>query len=152
VPHEIPPTEMLLIAVSRLHRAQIELLQRLEIPMTLRQYRILEQVSEGHTTLSELSKLVHRSLPTVSESVDGLIRRELLVRRRSPTDRRAAELSLTPQGRTAVGLGGRCLAGIAEDFAASLTKTQRAALAPTMNRMYAYAGDLLGWDPAAPVN
>src|ERR1700754_4660728 len=102
---EIPPAEMLLLAASRMHRVQIELLQRMEIPLTLRQYRILQRVSQGYTSLSDLSKLVHRSLPTVSESVDGLMRRKLLVRRTSQADRRAAELSLTPQGKTALELG-----------------------------------------------
>lgn len=146
---ETPPGEMLLLAVSRMHRVQIELLQQLEIPLTLRQFRILERVSQGYASLSDLSKLVHRSLPTVSESVDGLMRRTLLVRRTCPTDRRIAELSLTDQGRTAVQLGRSCLHEIAANFVDSLTAPQRVALEPTVERMYAYTGELLGWDPAA---
>jgi MarR family transcriptional regulator, organic hydroperoxide resistance regulator len=144
---DIPPGELLLLASSHLHRVQTELLQRMEIPLTLRQFHILQQVDQGHTSLSDLSRLVHRSLPTVSESVDGLLRRKLVVRRTSPTDRRAAELSLTPQGRTALELGAAKLSAIAEDFLASLPKTQRATLQPALRRMYAYANDLLGWTP-----
>ena len=75
------PGEMLLLGASRLHRLQIEELGRLDPPLTLRQYRILERVSQGYTSVSDLSRLAHRSVPTVSESVDGLIKRSLLLLR-----------------------------------------------------------------------
>jgi DNA-binding MarR family transcriptional regulator len=140
---DIERGELLLLAVSRMHRLQVELLGHLEITLTLRQYRILQRISAGYTSLSELSRLSHRSLPTISESVDGLIRRKLLSRKPSPTDRRAVLLSLTPTGRKALTLGGACLSQLAEDFFAELPASKHASLAQLGAHMHGYAGRLM---------
>jgi DNA-binding MarR family transcriptional regulator len=143
--HDIDRGEMLLLAVSRMHRLQIEKLGRLEIPLTLRQYRILQRISEGYTSLSDLSKLSHRSLPTTSESVDGLIRRKLLTRKTSQADRRAVVLSLTASGKKALALGATCLHELAEGLFAELPATKQNVLDQIGRRMYTYAGDLMTW-------
>ena len=140
---DIDRGELLLLAVSRMHQLQVELLGRLEITLTLRQYRILQRISAGYTSLSELSRLSHRSLPTISESVDGLIRRKLLSRRTSPVDRRAALLSLTPSGRKALGLGTACLSQLAEDFFAELPAAKQVALTQLGAHMHGYAARLM---------
>jgi DNA-binding MarR family transcriptional regulator len=45
--------------------------------LTYRQHRILVRVSEGHTSLAAIAALGNLTLPTVPESVDGLVRRGL---------------------------------------------------------------------------
>jgi DNA-binding MarR family transcriptional regulator len=143
--NHIGRAEMLLLAVSRLHRLQIEELQSLEHPLTLRQYRILQRVGEGYASLSELSKLSHRSLPSTSESVDGLIRRKLLTRRVSTVDRRAVELTLTDLGRQVFDAGTACLEQIAENFFARLPASKQATLEALSQNMYRYSGELMAW-------
>jgi DNA-binding MarR family transcriptional regulator len=140
---DIARGELLLLAVTRMHRLQVELLGRLEITLTLRQYRILQRISAGYTSVSELSRLSHRSLPTTSESVDGLIRRELLSRKASPDDRRAVLLSLTPTGRKALALGGACLSQLAADVFAELPASKQAALEQLGAHLHGYAGKLM---------
>ena len=138
--------EMLLLAVSRLHRLQIEELQDLEHPLTLRQYRILQRIGEGYASLSELSKLSHRSLPSTSESVDGLIRRKLLTRGISTVDRRAVALRLTTLGGHVLDAGTACLEKIAEDFFGTLSPSKQAALEALSERMYRFSGELMAWE------
>jgi DNA-binding MarR family transcriptional regulator len=137
--------EILLLAVSRMHRLQVERLSQLKTSLTLRQYRILQRVSEGYTSLSELSRLSHRSLPSTSESVELLVRRKLLTRQVSQVDRRAMELGLTPAGRTALAQGKKCMADLSEGFLAQFPKSKQPALAQLVHRMYDYAGDLM-WE------
>lgn len=149
---EIERGEMLLLAVSSMHRLQIEKLQQLEISLTLRQYRILQRIGQGHTSMSELSKLAHRALPTISESVDGLIRRKLLSRRTSVHDRRTGVLSLTPSGKKALALGTACLDRLAEGFFGELSISQQAVLEDLATRMYGYVGGLIWEDRRATID
>jgi DNA-binding MarR family transcriptional regulator len=142
--------EMLLLAVSRMHRLQIEKLGELDQSLTLRQYRILQRISQGYTSLSELSKLSHRSLPSTSESVDGLIRRKLLTRKISRTDRRAVMLGLTRTGEKALAAGTTCLDDIAGNFFADLPASKQTATEQIAHKMYGYAGDLMEWHAADP--
>jgi DNA-binding MarR family transcriptional regulator len=139
---------MLLLAVSRMHRLQIEMLARLNTPLTLRQYRILQRISQGYTSLSEISKLSHRSLPSTSESVDGLIRRKLLTRKASRTDRRAVLLTLTKLGERTLLAGTDCLSGLSDGLFASLPATKQKVLEQVSQQMYDYAGSLMDWEAA----
>jgi DNA-binding MarR family transcriptional regulator len=138
--------EILLLAVSRMHRLQIEELAKLEIPLTLRQYRILQRISQGYTSLSELSKLSHRSLPSTSESVDGMIRRKLLTRKVLAADRRAVVLGLTKQGDKALAAGTACLDELGQSFYAELAVTKQGLLEQVSHRMYDFAGTLMNWE------
>ena len=141
--------ELLLLAVSRMHRLQVEMLWKLEISLTLRQYRILQRVSEGYTSLSELSKLSHRSLPSTSESVELLVRRKLVTRKVSQIDRRAAELALTATGRDALAMGAACLKGLVDDFFTQFPQSKHAAINQVSSRIYEYAGNLM-WQLTKP--
>ena len=138
---ELERGEILMQAVSQMHRLQIEKLGKLEISLTLRQFRILQQVSEGYSSLSDLSRLSRRSLPTTSESVDGLLRRKLLTRKPSEADRRAVVLNLTPLGEKALALGSDCLNQLAEALFAELPASRQKVLEQLVRRMYSYAGE-----------
>jgi DNA-binding MarR family transcriptional regulator len=83
---------------SRLHRLTVETLESLSVPLSVPQYRILDRVSHGIASLTQLAELARRQPPTVSKSVDSLVRQGLVERSEAATDRRAMALSLTPDG------------------------------------------------------
>jgi DNA-binding MarR family transcriptional regulator len=83
---------------SRLHRLYAETIESLSTPLSVPQYRILDRVGLGISSLSQLAELARRQPPTISKSVDSLVRQGLLTRSEAATDRRATALSLTPAG------------------------------------------------------
>jgi len=87
---------------SRLHRIYAETIEGLSTPLSVQQYRILDRVGLGVTSLSQLAELARRQPPTISKSVDSLVRQGLLTRAEAATDRRATALSLTPRGAALV--------------------------------------------------
>jgi DNA-binding MarR family transcriptional regulator len=89
----------LILLGSRLHRLYSETIEGLSIPLSVQQYRILDRVGQGVSTLSKLAELARRQPPTMSKSVDSLVRQGLLNRAEAPTDRRATALTLTPEGQ-----------------------------------------------------
>jgi MarR family transcriptional regulator, organic hydroperoxide resistance regulator len=115
-------------AAQRVTRLQEQTLAALEQPLTGRQYRVLARVNEGHTSPTALATLARRSMPSISESIEGLVRRGLLERTASTTDRRAVVLALTEQGHLALkdadkhvdALGDQLLAAIPKDHHTSL--------------------------------
>lgn len=87
---------------SRLHRLYAETIEGLSTPLSVQQYRILDRVGLGVTSLGQLAELARRQPPTISKSVDSLVRQGLLTRAEAATDRRATALSLTPRGAALV--------------------------------------------------
>jgi DNA-binding MarR family transcriptional regulator len=87
---------------SRLHRLYAETIEGLSTPLSVQQYRILDRVGRGVTSLGQLAELARRQPPTISKSVDSLVRQGLLTRAEAATDRRATALSLTPRGAALV--------------------------------------------------
>jgi DNA-binding MarR family transcriptional regulator len=83
---------------SRLHRLYAETIEGLSTPLSVPQYRILDRVGLGVTSLGQLAELARRQPPTISKSVDSLVRQGLLTRAEAATDRRATALGLTPRG------------------------------------------------------
>jgi DNA-binding MarR family transcriptional regulator len=83
---------------SRLHRLYAETIEGLSVPLSVQQYRILDRVGQGVSSLSKLAELARRQPPTISKSVDSLVRQGLLNRAEAATDRRATALTLTPAG------------------------------------------------------
>jgi DNA-binding MarR family transcriptional regulator len=93
---------VLLVSVSaRLTRLYGRVLGRLDTPLTFRQHRMLRRVSEGHTSMAALAAFGNLTVPTVSESVEVLVRRGLMKRQENPQNRRSLLLSLTPDGLAA---------------------------------------------------
>lgn len=83
----------------RLYRLEVEALESVSVPLSVRQYRILDRVDRQITSMTQLAALARRQLPTISRSVDSLVRQGLLARHPSPVDRRVAALELTPVGQ-----------------------------------------------------
>jgi DNA-binding MarR family transcriptional regulator len=94
--------DLLLAVPARLSRLHTAILGALDPKLTFRQYRTLSRVASGFTTFGELAAKGNLTLPTVSENVDGLVRRGLMTSTVSATDRRAAILGITDEGRRAV--------------------------------------------------
>lgn len=88
---------------SRLHRMQVERLAALSTPVSVRQYRILDRVDQGNTSLGRLARLARRRPSTISKSADSLVRQGLLTRTEGAEDRRLVVLRLTPAGAALLG-------------------------------------------------
>src|SRR5688572_9659618 len=80
---------LLVSASARLSRLYGRVLGQLDTPLTFRQHRLLRRVDEGHTSLAALAAFGNLTVPTVSESIEGLVRRGLLNRQENPQNRRA---------------------------------------------------------------
>ncbi len=70
-----------------------------ELGLSYRQMRILKHVNAGVESGTELVKIFGVTAPAVSETLESLVRKGLLVRRPHETDRRAVKLELTDAGR-----------------------------------------------------
>ena len=113
----------------RLTRLENAVLGSLTPPLTFRQYRLLERVSQGHTTVTALGRLATITLPAVSESVDVLVRKGLLDRRSSDRDRRESNLHLTPEGERCLEEAIELLAETASQILVGVPARRRATLA-----------------------
>ncbi|PPK70964.1 DNA-binding MarR family transcriptional regulator [Actinokineospora auranticolor] len=67
--------------------------------LTLAEYEILVHLSEGHLHMSELAAQVSHSRARVTQTVDRMVRADLVVRSACPEDRRGVHASLTDKGR-----------------------------------------------------
>ncbi|WP_255945837.1 MarR family winged helix-turn-helix transcriptional regulator [Streptomyces odontomachi] len=129
--------EVLLALGGRLTRLQTELLAGLGQPLTIRQYRILSRVNNGHTSLTALCKLAHRNPSTVSQSVDKLVQQGLLTRGVSHTSRRTMRLALTDTGLAALEAGDQALGKFTAELTARLPEETRDLIRPALYQLYA---------------
>jgi DNA-binding MarR family transcriptional regulator len=67
-------------------------------PMAPAQFGTLLKIAAGPCTLSDLARHQAVSLPTVSKSIDALVRRGWIERYVDPTDRRQSLVRLTREG------------------------------------------------------
>ena len=88
---------------SRVHRLYMECLAALTTPLSVRQFRILDRVDHGNTSLGQLARLARRRPSTISKSADSLVRQGLLTRTEDAEDRRIMVLALTPAGSALLG-------------------------------------------------
>ena len=66
--------------------------------ITVEQFHVLRYVRRGPNSMSELATAKNISRPAISQAVDTLVKKGLLTRIQSSTDRRVIELALTNQG------------------------------------------------------
>src|SRR6188508_1137390 len=92
----------------------------------------LMKVSMGPCTMSSLARHQAVSLPTISKSVDMLVRRGWLERWVDKQDRRQTMVRLTPQGRRALGGIKKRTEEQVRRSLAPLTPTERAQLVASM--------------------
>jgi DNA-binding MarR family transcriptional regulator len=136
IPEIEPTAQLLILASARLNRLHGKALGQLAVPLTYRQHRILMRVSEGHTSLAAIAAFGNLTLPTVSESVDGLVRRGLLTRKTRRGDRRALRLGLTALGRSACVAGQRALGEVTETLIRDLSQEQRDLLHTSLTTIF----------------
>jgi DNA-binding MarR family transcriptional regulator len=110
-----------------------------ELELSLSQLKLLMLLErDGEQTLKDLAEHVVLSLPAASRAVDGLHKRDLVVRREDDEDRRHKRIAIAPAGSAIVGrLSEARLAGI-QGFIQTLTTQEQedlgAALAPIVAR------------------
>jgi DNA-binding MarR family transcriptional regulator len=85
-------------ALARLAR----LLERSSGDLNLAHYRVLSAVADGEERATRLADRLALGKPTISAAVESLCKRGLLKREDAAEDRRAATLSLTPDGEAAL--------------------------------------------------
>ena len=68
--------------------------------ITVEQFHILRYVRRGTGSMSELAAAKNISRPAMSQAVDVLVKKKLLTRIQSTTDRRYVDLALTEEGNS----------------------------------------------------
>ncbi|WP_397543848.1 MarR family transcriptional regulator [Roseovarius salis] len=94
-----------LIALRRILRATDSYARDLaqSAGLTAVQFRALQLIAErGHCTATEISQRMLVSQATVTALVDKLVRKGMVTREKSRTDRRQTNITLTEQGRATV--------------------------------------------------
>jgi DNA-binding MarR family transcriptional regulator len=101
-----------------------------ELDLTMTQMKTLGMLEDciEEVSVKELSERLALSLPATSRTVDGLLRRGLLSRHEDTEDRRIKRVRLTDEGRTTVHRVMTARLQGLEQFAATLSDDQRAAL------------------------
>jgi DNA-binding MarR family transcriptional regulator len=66
--------------------------------ITVEQFHVLRYVRRGTDSMSDLAVAKNISRPAISQAVDVLVKKKLLTRIQSTTDRRCVGLSLTEEG------------------------------------------------------
>ena len=86
----------------RVQRLQDMVLRDMRPSITFGQFRLLQRVAEGRSTLTAISQVSTLSLPTLSERIEGSVKKGLIRRKATPLDRRASILVLTKLGTECV--------------------------------------------------
>ena len=79
--------------------------------ISLPQYRLLDSLGSGPLRASEVAAFVGVSRPTLTSLVDGLVRRNFIVRRPVASDRRGIVLERTQEGSIALQHAEKALLG-----------------------------------------
>jgi len=104
------------------------------------QWATLRQIARGPSTMSELARHKGVSLPTISKSVDMLVRRGWVERFVDDTDRRQTLVRLTASGRRVLAETRRRIELRLEDKLATLTPDQRERAAASLQTVKAALG------------
>jgi DNA-binding MarR family transcriptional regulator len=79
-------------------RSHIRATATAKFDITVEQFHVLRFVRRGPNSMSELATAKNISRPAISQAVDILVKKGLLTRVPSSTDRRVIELALTAEG------------------------------------------------------
>ena len=111
-----------------------------ELELSLSQMKALHLLADGEEkSVKTVGDALGLSQPAASRSVDGLVRRGLVLRRECAADRRQKQVQISPEGSDAVRrMSEARLAGLTE-FVETLEEAERAALsralAPIVERI-----------------
>ncbi|MBN2148775.1 MAG: MarR family transcriptional regulator [Anaerolineales bacterium] len=83
----------------RLVRAYIRDAAAHKFGITVEQFHILRHVSKGAISMSQLAEAQHISRPAISQSIDALVHKGLVLRAANQQDRRYIQVQLTASGR-----------------------------------------------------
>ncbi|MGP4020559.1 MarR family winged helix-turn-helix transcriptional regulator [Saccharopolyspora sp. 5N708] len=135
--------DVLLVSISaRLTRLYGQVLGQLATPLTFRQHRMLRRIDQGHSAMAALAAFGNLTVPTVSESVEVLVRRGLLNRQENPRSRRSLLLSLTPEGRSAKEAADAALAEVGQRLLQAVPEERQAILHESLTSIYEAATDI----------
>jgi DNA-binding MarR family transcriptional regulator len=119
-------------------------MRRSRRPLAPTQMGSLMRIAAGPCTMSELARHMAVSLPTISKSVDMLVRREWVERSADKRDRRQSMVRLTPRGRRVLAdIQQRAERHVAETLAplAPAERTQLIAALRVLTAVLSVAGD-----------
>lgn len=134
---------VLLVSVAaRLSRLYGRVLGQLDTPLTFRQHRLLRRVHEGNTSLASLAAYGNLSIPTVSESIDLLVRRGLMDRRENPRNRRSMLLRLTPKGMDVKEAGDEVLDAVGDRLLSSVPAEHQPILHSSLTAIFDAATEM----------
>ncbi len=139
-----------------------------ELDLSITQTRTLNCLDrlQGEVAVNELAEVIGLSVPATSRTVESLLRRGYIDRREDEHDRRVKRVQVSPAGRALVArMNAARMAGM-EEFAGTLTPTERsdlrralaslvarptiAACRPQPARTYADAVDRASSNPGPP--
>lgn len=95
------------------------------LSLSYRQLRTLRHVAAGVHSATELGRLFGITPPAMSETIDALVKRGLLLRTQNEKDRRTVKLVLTDEGMSVVEDGENARLERAEALLEPLTAEQR---------------------------
>lgn len=121
--------------------------------VTLTQYRSLVVLaSRGPQGLGALAELLSVTPPTVSRMCDRLVRKQLILRRADPGDRRQIRVALSARGRRLVEEVTRRRREELAQLLVSMSSAEQASVATSLQRLADAAGEVRdqdwssGWD------
>lgn len=110
-------------------------LRRSDQPIELTQWSTLKRISRGPCTMSDLARHKGVGLPTISKSVEMLVRKGWVERWIDKGDRRQTLVRLTASGRKVLADSRARLEEMLEQRLSSLPSADRASLAEQLQRV-----------------
>src|SRR6188768_861095 len=123
--HPAHVTSELIDVVSLVTQAFWAELRRSGETIEMSQWSTLKRIDRAPCTVSELARFKGVGLPTISKSVDMLVRRGWAERWIDKSDRRQTLLRLTPAGKKMLASCRKALERFLDARLASLTSTER---------------------------
>jgi len=130
--HPAHATSELIDVVNLVTQAFWAELRRSGERIEMSQWSTMKHVGRAPCTMSELARYKGVGLPTISKSVDMLVRRGWVERWVDKTDRRQTLVRLTPSGRRLLTSCRRALEAFLDRRLASLTSAERDAIDSSM--------------------
>ena len=110
-------------------------LRRADQPIELTQWATLRRIGRSPCTIGELARHKGVGLPTMSKSVEMLVRKGWVERWIDKTDRRQTLVRLTSSGRRVMADSRKRFESILEEKLSTLSASDRSAIAATMEQV-----------------
>jgi len=130
--HPAHVTSELIDVVSLVTQAFWAELRRSGETIEMSQWSTLKRIDRAPCTVSELARFKGVGLPTISKSIDMLVRRGWVERWVDKSDRRQTLVRLTPKGRKLLTSFRKALESFLDQRLAALTAAERDAIDASM--------------------